>query len=350
MTVNTVNNKIYMGIHITEDPTKFDNYWGCGITGTSSYHFKHPKTPFQRACKKYGLAAFKRYTLFIYNTYEEAQEMEKILVNDSFVARADTYNTAIGGGEGRVPKMEIEVHKYDLEGNYIETYISRSDAARKNGVKYPSILSAIINKGICAGFYWSETKVAKLDISGYKKNRKKEVFLYDKNGDFLQSFESAAECAKFLEVRSQDVSNAARKEIKCFGYYILYNKYEKFSVPEYKRNTHHKVYQYDKDGKFIAEFSELQNARNILKLKLKNCAHKIQTKSLCDGFYWAYEKYSTFPIKKKVTRKVIQKDLGGNIIKVWDKVQDCKKEFANVRYVLSGARPQTKGYKFEYYK
>jgi len=285
MTVNTVNNKIYMGIHITEDPTKFDNYWGCGITGTSSYHFKHPKTPFQRACKKYGLAAFKRYTLFIYDTYEEAQEMEKILVNDRFVARADTYNTAIGGGEGRVPKMEIEVHKYDLDGNYIETYVSRSDAARKNGVKYPSILAAIINKGVCAGFYWSETRKARLDISEYKKDRKKEVFLYDKDGKFLQSFESASECAKFLETRPQDISNAARKEIKCLGYRVSYNKYNVFPTQKYKRNTHHKVYQYDEDGKYISEFSDLQTARETLSLPLNGCAHRIQTKSLCDGYY-----------------------------------------------------------------
>lgn len=285
MTVNTVNNKIYIGIHITEDPTKFDNYWGCGITGTSSYHFKYPKTPFQRACKKYGLAAFKRYTLFIYDTYEEAQEMERLLVNERFVARADTYNTAIGGGEGRVPSVEIEVHKYDLDGNYIETYISKSDAARKNGVKYPSILHAILNKGICAGFYWSETKTARLDISDYKKNRKKEVFLYDKNGNFLQSFESAAECARFLETKHQNIFKAIKNSTKCCGMYISFDKYKIYPIGEYKRNTYHKVYQYNKTGEFVAEFENLQVARIELNLKLKLCAHKIQTKSLCDGFY-----------------------------------------------------------------
>lgn len=37
MTVNTVNNKIYVGIHITNKPYEFDSYYGCGITGTQSY-------------------------------------------------------------------------------------------------------------------------------------------------------------------------------------------------------------------------------------------------------------------------------------------------------------------------
>lgn len=37
LTVNTVNNKIYVGIHITNKPFEFDGYYGNGITGTSSY-------------------------------------------------------------------------------------------------------------------------------------------------------------------------------------------------------------------------------------------------------------------------------------------------------------------------
>lgn len=37
LTINTQNNKIYIGVHITNTPYEFDNYYGCGITGTSSY-------------------------------------------------------------------------------------------------------------------------------------------------------------------------------------------------------------------------------------------------------------------------------------------------------------------------
>lgn len=153
LTVNTVNNKIYIGVHITENPYKFDNYYGCGITGTSCYHFKHPKTPFQLACKKYGLNVFKRYTLAVFDTYEDALAMERIIVNEKFIKRPDVYNTALGGGNGLVPSVEIEVHQYDLDGKYLKSYRSYSDAARKNDVSYPSILSAVQIKGICKNSY-----------------------------------------------------------------------------------------------------------------------------------------------------------------------------------------------------
>lgn len=135
MTVNTVNHKIYVGIHITNKPYEFDNYWGNGITGTSSYHFKHPSSPFHYAVKKYGLKAFRRYTLFVFDTYEEARKMEKIIVDEEFVKRPDTYNVALGGGCGLVPSVEIEVHQYDLDGNYLKSFRSYSCACRELDLK-----------------------------------------------------------------------------------------------------------------------------------------------------------------------------------------------------------------------
>lgn len=31
ITINTKNNKMYIGVHSTEDPTLFDGYIGCGV-------------------------------------------------------------------------------------------------------------------------------------------------------------------------------------------------------------------------------------------------------------------------------------------------------------------------------
>ena len=153
MTINLKNNKIYIGVHITQEPYTFDGYLGCGISGTSSYRFKHPKTPFQRACKKYGLDAFKRYTLYVFDSYEEALQKEKEIVNEKFLQRPDVYNVAVGGGAGLVPSQEIEVHKYNLKGEYLETYRSYSEAARKNHTTHQSIRAAIIGKGTCKNFF-----------------------------------------------------------------------------------------------------------------------------------------------------------------------------------------------------
>ena len=317
MTVNTINNNIYIGVHITETPYEFDNYWGDGITGTSSYHFKHPKCPFQRACKKYGLDAFKRYTLMVFDTYDEALAMEKIIVNEEFVARPDTYNVALGGGSGLVPSVEKEVHKYNLDGEFIQSYRSYSDAARKNNVKYPSIIHAVLNKGICAGFYWSEIKTMKLDLTDAKKSSKKLVYVYDASGNYLYSEESISAYAKRYEVGASSVRRAINGKTKSAGNYVSFEKFDKFEIVTKKIQRNRKIYQYTKDGEFVQEHLNSTRVAMYLKEPVPRLNNYINSQQSYKNYLWSYEKYDKFPITVKPhSRKVAQYDLEGNLVKI----------------------------------
>lgn len=347
MTVNTVNNKIYVGVHITETPYEFDNYWGNGVTGTSSYHFKHPKNPFQKACKKYGLNAFKRYTLFVFDSYEDALEMERKIVNEEFIKRSDTYNVALGGGSGLVPSTEIEAHQYDLSGNYIKSYRSYSDAGRKNNVSYVSIGHAILNKSICVNSYWSETRVSKLDISLFKSPMK-PIYVYDHSGKYLGEESSITNYAKRYEVCLSSAQKALKYGTKCAGNYISTEKVEVFKIREYKRNRKHKIYQYNSKGEFIKMFENQSLVRQELKKPMTRLSMHIIDQTLYEGFYWSYERYDKFPKKQNVSKKIAQYDLSGNLVKIWNTYRECNKEFSNLRYVLSGVRSQTKGFIFKY--
>ena len=55
--VNGIN-RIYIGVHATENPTIFDGYIGCGVYIKQPSTYINPKTPFQCAVKKYGINAF----------------------------------------------------------------------------------------------------------------------------------------------------------------------------------------------------------------------------------------------------------------------------------------------------
>ena len=69
LTTNTVNNKIYIGVHGTEDPEIFDGYIGNSINiFETNSELKHPKLPFHKAVKKYGYSAFRRITLKVFDT------------------------------------------------------------------------------------------------------------------------------------------------------------------------------------------------------------------------------------------------------------------------------------------
>jgi len=82
-TVNLVNDKIYIGVHCTDDLD--DGYLGSGKL-------------LKRAIKKYGRKIFKRYTLHDFITAEHAYGVEEIIVDKYFILRDDNYNTAVGGG------------------------------------------------------------------------------------------------------------------------------------------------------------------------------------------------------------------------------------------------------------
>lgn len=348
LTINTQNNKIYIGVHITNTPYEFDNYYGCGITGTSSYWFKHPKYPFQKACKKYGLNAFKRYTLYVFDSYEEALQKEREIVNENFLKRNDVYNVALGGGSGLILDTEIEVHQYDLNGIFVKTFRSYSDAAKQIGVSCPSIYSAVISNGICCNSYWSETKCSCLDVSNFKKSIKKPVYLYDRGGLFVRDFESISDCAKCLEVRLSSVQKAIKFGSKCGGYYITPAKVEKFDVKKYKRNTNKSVFQYDSNGHFLQEFASIKEARVLLKKPLQRLAQHIQEQTLYEGCYWSYDKQPFINIVPPKKKRIGQYDSQGNLVKIWESYRECAKEFSNLRYVLNGSRSNTKGYCFKY--
>ena len=84
---NTLDNKIYIGCHETEDLE--DGYMGSGLMLLA-------------AMKKYGKENFQKTILEFCETKQKMFEKEKELVTEEFVNRLDTYNLNIGGHGGRI--------------------------------------------------------------------------------------------------------------------------------------------------------------------------------------------------------------------------------------------------------
>ena len=78
-------NRIYIGVHKTQDPAIFDGYIGCGVYIQQPSTYKYPKSAFQYAVKKYGIKSFKREILFIYDNMEDAYKKEAEIVNTDFI-------------------------------------------------------------------------------------------------------------------------------------------------------------------------------------------------------------------------------------------------------------------------
>lgn len=96
---NLVNQKIYIGIHGTDDLE--DGYMGSG-------------SRLQRAIKKHGIKNFQKNILFEYDNPDEMIAKERELVDRKFIARKDVYNIKLGG-EGWLTFDSIVVK--DNDGN-----------------------------------------------------------------------------------------------------------------------------------------------------------------------------------------------------------------------------------------
>lgn len=97
-TVNSVNGKIYVGVH-KQKGSDFDGYLGSG-------------TRLLTSIKSYGSEKFFRITIAEFDDRNEAYSMERRIVNFEFIQSEFTYNMIEGGKGGGAKLMnEVRLHK-----------------------------------------------------------------------------------------------------------------------------------------------------------------------------------------------------------------------------------------------
>ena len=160
ITINLCNGKFYIGCHKTINPDIFDGYIGNGIRSDAiakhlqKLNKQHGKSiPFVNAVVKYGYDNFKRTTIAVFDTAEEAFELEKTIVNSTLLKSKQVYNVSIGGKISQ-NLMETKVYKFALNGNFLRSYKSIADAARDSKVDQANIIACLKGRQRqCGGFY-----------------------------------------------------------------------------------------------------------------------------------------------------------------------------------------------------
>lgn len=323
-TTNLINNYIYIGVHKTVDPDLWDYYLGNGIDTRVPYTYEKAKTKFQQAVKEFGVRNFKRETLAIFDTAEEAYELEEILVNENFLARTDVYNMILGGRTNM--SKGITIYQYDAKGNYISTYDSYESAAKSLNVQASSIRRAVIYKYRVNSTYFTTEKVERINISEYSTNIEQINYRYLKTGEFDCSFKSYNEAAR---ASNSSPSNIAQAII--LGYCVKNSYY--FST--IKADTYDKarslyiktrpVHKYDSSGEYICSYTSQSLAEK--ENPYSNITKAIKFKSIDENsFMWALDKLPRYNASKHKRRKVALYDDNGNIIKIWDSARKCAAE------------------------
>lgn len=233
LTVNIANKKIYIGVHKT-DVNDFDGYLGCGVVTTQPNTYQNSSTHFQYAVKKYGVKNFLRFTLYEFDTEEEAYKMEELLVTEEFVKRENTYNMMIGG-KNWVNNQKKKVYMYDLDGIFEKEFDSVNDAGRYLNLKNGSDVSKSIRLGHkCHGHQFSYEKLPYMkkfkrkitprtpeSIEKSIQKQRKAVGRFDKQNNLLETFVSLNECKRAGYTNAQGVIEGTRNHCKGFIFKYL---------------------------------------------------------------------------------------------------------------------------------
>ena len=347
-TVNTKNLKIYIGVHKTKNPEIFDGYIGCGVVITSPSSYMNPITPFQYAVKKYGKDSFKRTTLKVFDSLEDALDLERWLVCKEFVKRKDTYNVVLGGGS---TSYNFPIFQFDTNGNLLKEWFNTQDPADFYAISSNAIFNAIKFNGSCKGYFWS--KENKIDVNKMTLYTGSLCYKYDSDGNYVETYNSVPEASKASEVPMQSIQRSIKGGYCVDGFYYSTELFEEFiKVPKITlRNK--SVFIYNLAGDFITELKNGKEIKEFFDITSTSCV----TTAIRTGRQYRdyqikleyYEKIEPLYDKRNKSKKVGQFSLTGDLIETFDSItQACSIFGTGVQKVLRGQQQKTNGFVFKY--
>lgn len=210
---NIINNKVYIGISTSVSKR----------IRSHLYHFrKKGQLHLHRAMKKYGIKNFNFEILEVAQSKDELASLEKKKIRDY--------------------KSNIHKYGYNIASGGFDS-------------KWNKRLRARIVKGV--------------------KNKKK-VFIYNKNGDFIQEFESINSCATFFGLKHCTILACIYKNLQIKGLYRP--RFEKIlNIGEHKykyKEMGKRMIGNKRGGTFIWKIEDRTNDKTYLGLGIRELSEK----------------------------------------------------------------------------
>lgn len=121
-----------------------------------------------------------------------------------------------------------------------------------------------------------------------KSSKKKEIYQYTLNGEFIKKWSSAREVSRETNFIASNLSVACHSRKSAYGY--LWSRELRHDLKYVKGTNAKSVLQYDKNMNLIAEFNSAKEAENITKVSRKGicacCKGKTHT---AKGYIWKYK-------------------------------------------------------------
>lgn len=318
ITTNLKTSQVFVGIHPTENPDIFDGYLGSGVYVNQPSTFKYPKTPFQYAVKKYGADSFRRYTLFVCDSLEDAFSH---LFSPEFTRQSHVYNT-IELLSDQFPKL----YQFDLNGKLVKTWDNAYFITDFYGYPVERFSWAVGNKIQFLEYYWSYQP--QIDIKEYttQKGNFKVFYLYNKDGKLLRE----CYCSEDLEYWgniTEDVTDNIKYQTPIGDYYVS-NKLMDIFTPRAKTTYSKRLYYvYTKDGNLKGTYKGKEVLRAVDNYSWKNIRKAIEVnKGWIKDYYLSFEEIDKVP-DKVFKSQIDVYDKFGNFIESIESLKEVKEKY-----------------------
>ena len=247
MTINNINNYIYVGVHKTLTPYEFDGYLGNGIYVNRPNTYEKSKTKFQQAVKEYGPKSFKRILINVFDSEEEACELIYFILNKEFLSRGNVYNLILP-----YTYKDKPVYSYSKEGKYLSKFKNIYSILYDLDISNKSIQDAcILGNLVCDKYYFSYIKAKDFSTARTEYIKHSEVHKYDSNGAYIRSYNT------YLEAQADNKESNIIKSIKLKSPDINGNIWGLVKLEYYNRpklpTKKRKVGRFDMDNNLLEE-------------------------------------------------------------------------------------------------
>lgn len=317
-------NRIYVGVHKTEDPSIFDGYLGCGCYINQPSTYMYPKTPFQYAVKKYGVQSFRREILFIFDNKWDAYNKEAEIVNIDFLKQAHTYNACLGGISYNNYKP---LYQFTLDGVLIKKWDYSIEAYEFYNVPMEKFEYAIHDKHPLFDSLWAtQNNINLTEYSTKTWGEPKVTHLYSKEGKWLKEFLSRKECAEYIGTKEEVIVKAIKQDsLVLKQYYVSDSLVDEIKPKARKQYAKSKIYVYDENSCLIGSGI----GKEIMPLIREHSWQVIR-----DAFRYKKGWYKNFYLSMQEIDKVPERQSGNGIkIDVYTKYGDFIETLNTVKEV-----------------
>ena len=188
----------------------------------------------------------------------------------------------------------------------------------------------------------------KLDVTNYRTSKHSEIYQYDENGNLLNIFKSNKEASEKLNITLTSLTYARSHKSLLKGFYFLSADDNVDNIIKIKEEiykiTDKSVSKY-KNGILIYTYPNMKQAAKENNISVS----EIKKSIILEDGVWSYGYSKIYKSNKNpIPVKVNQYDLNGNLIKTWDSISQCRKEFPKLKEVLLKNRNHTHGFTFKY--